>query len=362
VVVTVALRRRRLRCPLCSFEISSAYDTWPFKSRWRHLDLGTWKLELRAGLRRLTCPEHGVRTEAVEFARPGGRQPRDLDDLIGYLATAMDKTAICRLLRVDWDTVGRCITRVMGERLDVNRLREGKDAETLDRFFEELGTKRAAQITAVSMDMGPAFEKSVRAEGHAPQAVICYDPVSRRATRHHGPRHGEARGLAGDATAGRDRRASGQGRALVPAQEPGKPERRAGGDPAQAERKGGALWRAYGLKEALRGIFAGDLDVAKVNLLLDRFCSRASRSGLKPFVTLAKTIRARREGILAAIRLGINNAQHEGINRRVRLIINRAYGFHSARAALALVMLSLGPITHVLPHERSDPQPAALPT
>jgi transposase len=127
-------------------------------------------------------------------------------------------------------------------------------------------------------------------------------------------------------------------------------------------RKGGALWRAYGLKEALRGIFAGDLDVAEVSLLLDRFCSRASRSGLKPFVTLAKTIRTRRVGILAAIRLGINNAQHEGLNRRVRLIINRAYGFHSARAALALVMLSLGPITHVLPHERSDPQPAGLPT
>jgi transposase len=92
-------------------------------------------------------------------------------------------------------------------------------------------------------------------------------------------------------------------------------------------RKGGALWRAYGLKEALRGIFAADLDVAEVSLLLDRFCSRASRSGLKPFVTLAKTIRTRRVGILAAIRLGINHAQHEGLNRRVRLIINRAYGF-----------------------------------
>ncbi len=43
VVVTVALRRRRLRCPLCSFETSRAYDTRPVESRWRHLDLGTWK-------------------------------------------------------------------------------------------------------------------------------------------------------------------------------------------------------------------------------------------------------------------------------------------------------------------------------
>ena len=89
-----------------------------------------------------------------------------------------------------------------------------------------------------------------------------------------------------------------------------------------------------------------------VSQLLDRFCSKAQRSGLKPFVTVAKTIRKRKEGILAAIRLGINNAQHEGLNRRVRLIVNRAYGFHSAKAALGLIMLTLGPINHVLPHER----------
>jgi transposase len=47
-----------------------------------------------------------------------------------------------------------------------------------------------------------------------------------------------------------------------------------------------------------------------------------------PFVTLATTIRTRREGIMAAVRLGVNNARPEGMNRRARLIINRAYGVH----------------------------------
>jgi hypothetical protein len=70
------------------------------------------------------------------------------------------------------------------------------------------------------------------------------------------------------------------------------------------------------------------------------------------FGTLAQTIRKHRAGILAAVRLGMNNARHEGLNRRVRLLINRAYGFHSAKAALALIMLTVGPIEHVLPHER----------
>ena len=118
-------------------------------------------------------------------------------------------------------------------------------------------------------------------------------------------------------------------------------------------RRGGDLWRAYTRKEALRAVFAGDLEEADVAYLLDRFCSRAQRSGLKPFVTLAKTIRKHRAGILAAVRLGVNNARHEGLNRRVRQIITRAYGFHSSRAALALIMLTIGPIDHVLPHERT---------
>ena len=89
--------------------------------------------------------------------------------------------------------------------------------------------------------------------------------------------------------------------------------------------------------------------------LLDRFCSRAQHSRLKPFVTLAATIRKHRDGILAAIRLGINNARHEGLNRRVRLIINRAYGFHTARAALALIMLTVGPITAPTSCPTSEP-------
>jgi len=47
----------------------------------------------------------------------------------------------------------------------------------------------------------------------------------------------------------------------------------------------------------------------------------------------------------------VNNARAEGLNNHVRLITRRAYGFHSAHAALALVMLSCGPITLRLPHE-----------
>jgi len=48
VVVTVALRRRRLVCPHCGYKTRGRYDTRPVPSLSRHLDLGTWQLEVRA--------------------------------------------------------------------------------------------------------------------------------------------------------------------------------------------------------------------------------------------------------------------------------------------------------------------------
>ncbi len=387
ILVRVALRRRRLACPDCDFTTAARYDRRPVASRWRHLDLAAWKVEISAELRRLRCPAHGVRVEAVPFARASSRFTRDFEDLVGWLATTMDKTALCRLLRIDWDSVGRIITRVSAEKLDPHRLdglaaigadevswkkrhnyltlvsdhrrrrivwgAPGRDAATLDRFFAELGTARASTIEAVSIDMSAGYEKSVRKEGHAPQAVICFDPYHvvalgtkaleavRRQTWN------ELRRLPDQQAA---RRFKGARWCLL--KNPGDLSAEQAAVLRRIRRRGGELWRAYALKEALRAIFAGDLGEADVTLLLRRFCSRASRSGLRPFVSLAQTLRAHAAGILAAIRLGINNARHEGLNRRVRLIINRAYGFHSAEAALALIMLTVGPITHVLPHER----------
>lgn len=391
VVVNVRLRSRMLTCPLCGFTTKARYDLRKVASSWRHLDLGRWRLLIRADLARLACPTHGVRTQGVPFARAGSRFTRDFEDLVGWLATTMDKTAIRRLVRIDWDTTGRIIERVMVDGLDPGRLdnlfvigvdevswrkghsyltlvssqstarfvwgKEGKDTETLDCFFDELGPERSAAIEAVSMDMGAAFDKSARKPGHATKAVLCYDPFHavalataalekvRRAVWQ------ELRQLPDKDAA---RRFKGARWALL--KNPGDLTDEQAVTLRKLKRKGGELWRAYTLKEALRAVFDPDLDEADVAFLLDRFCSKAQRSGLKPFVTLAATIRKRRAGILAAVRLGINNARHEGLNRRVRLIINRAYGFHSAGAALALIMVTLGPINHVLPHERGpDP-------
>ena len=98
VVVGVARRRRRLRCPLCGFSTPHRHNQQAVESIWRHLDLGVWRLEVRAQLRRLQCPQHGVRVEGVPFARHASRFTRDFEQLVGWLATKTDKTTICRLV------------------------------------------------------------------------------------------------------------------------------------------------------------------------------------------------------------------------------------------------------------------------
>jgi len=98
------------------------------------------------------------------------------------------------------------------------------------------------------------------------------------------------------------------------------------------------------MKEQLRAVFAGDLDRANAAVLLDRWCARAQRSRLGPFIQAARTMRQRRDLILNAVEHGITNGRVEGLNTKVRLIARRAYDFHTADAALALAMLGAGPI------------------
>jgi transposase len=387
LVVDVRLRSRKLTCPECRYSTKARYDSREVPSWWRGLDFGPHQVIVRCLLGRLECPQHGVRVQGVPFARPKARFTRDFEDVAAFLATKTDKTTIARFLRIDWDTVGRICERVVADGLDEDRLdglvhvgvdevswkkhhnyltlvtdhdakkvvwgKAGRDTATLDAFFDELGPDRSAEIEAVSMDMGPAYAKSVRADGHAPAATICYDPfhavklvtdaldVERRKAWN------ELR-AGGDAEAAK--KFKGARWALL------KNPTGLNDDQAavlrKLKRRGGDVWRAYTLKEAFREIFSGDLTPEQAGQLIDRWVSRASRSRLPAFVKAAKTIRKHRDGILAALRLGINNARAEGLNSVVRLIFARARGFHSPEAALALVMLTCGPITLQLPHEQ----------
>jgi transposase len=429
VVVVVALRRRRLRCPKCSYSTRHRENRQDHESVWRHLDLGVWRLEVRASLRRLRCPEHGVLVEGVPFARDGARFTADFDDLVAWFVTRTDKTTITRTLRIDWQTVGRIVSRVCDERLDRDRLNglveigidevswrkqhryltlvvdhqrrrvvwgaNGSGQAGADRFFAELDPEpaadpppppeppeplepaeigqrsprrpdpqpavedeqprvgqRASQLEAISLDMGAGYAKSARE--HAPQAIVCIDPyhvvqLANKALDEVRRDYWNQLRQAGDRQAAK--RFKDARWVLLKAPENLTDKQAA--TYRKLRNAGGEVRLAYTLKEALRGIFDHHLTLEDVTVLIDRFLSRAARSRLGPFVRLGQTIRKHRDGILAAIRLGITQGRTEALNNKVRLITRRAYGFHSASAALALVMLTCGPITLTLPHEHN---------
>jgi transposase len=100
----------------------------------------------------------------------------------------------------------------------------------------------------------------------------------------------------------------------------------------------------YLLKEQLRALYHLD-NPAQAPAHLDAWLAWASRSQLKPFVRLARTLRRHRDGILAAIRLGLTNARLEGLHSKVRLLSHRSFGFHSAAPLIALIYLCCSGIT-----------------
>jgi transposase len=99
------------------------------------------------------------------------------------------------------------------------------------------------------------------------------------------------------------------------------------------------VYRAYLLKEE----FAAILDRRQPGVAETRmrqWLSWASRSRLPAFVKAARTIRKHLEDILAYIRWDrVSNGLPEGLNNKARLLTRRAYGFHSAEAAIAMIML-----------------------
>jgi transposase len=373
VVVRVRLRRRRLVCSGCGQVYRGMHDR--AVRRWRHLDLAGRRCFIEYELRRVGCRDCGVRVEAVPWARTGARHTRDFEDLTAFCAQQMAKSQVRALLRVAWDTVGRIVERVVSDHLDERRLAglvqigcdelsyrrgqryltnvadhrtgrivwssAGRNAETLQEFFDLLG-ERKRSIRAVSIDMSGGYEKAVRAA--LPDAQIAFDPF-----------HVVA--LAGRAV-DEVRRAewNAKGKSQTPEgkwiknvrfalrKAPEKLTDRQRLALAQVQQTNARLYRAYLLKEQLRALYHLD-DPADAPAHLDAWLAWASRSKLPPFIRLARTLRHYRDGILAAIALGITNARLEGLHSKVRLLSHRSFGFHSAAALIALIYLCCAGIT-----------------
>jgi transposase len=379
IVVGVRRRRSKLVCP-CGSTTRAVYDR--SVRRWRHLDLAGSKLWLEAEIRRLRCRRcERVRTEVVPWARPGARHSRDLQDVVAYMAQRMDKTTICRLLRISWEAVARIVVDVVADQLDPTRLdglyrigvdevsyrkghryltvvadhdrdgavvwaKEGRDANTLEAFYDELGEQRCAALEAVSLDMGGAYKKATDAK--AAGARQCVDPfhVVKLANEAVDKTRRWAWNVHRDLGLTKARWVKRTRWALLKDPDHLKDSQLA--VLHELRRNRSVLYRCWQLKEGIRDLYRL-ADPANASRHLDWWLAWACRSRIPAFVALSKTARANRDRILAAVELGQSNSKLEGLNSKIRLINHRGYGHHSATAIIAMIYLCCGGITVELP-------------
>lgn len=206
VIVTVTLRRRGRVCSGCGARGLQVKDRRV--KRWRHLDLGSSRCFIECELRRLYCPGCGDRAEKVQWARAGSPYTRDFEDLAAWLAQQMAKSQIARLLRIGWESVGKIVQRVVADNLDEGRLdgliwlgvdeishgadhrfltcvadhvrggvvwaAPGRNAATLQGFFDQLTDEQKCSIRGVSIDMSAGYEKAISTA--LPAAQVAFDP------------------------------------------------------------------------------------------------------------------------------------------------------------------------------------------
>jgi transposase len=188
----------------------------------------------------------------------------------------------------------------------------------------------------VSIDMSGEYQRAIRQA--VPRAEICFDPfhVCRLASRATDQVRRDEPNAHERSHTPTGRWVKGTRWSLLKA-----PERQSLGQLAtlgQVQQANTRLYRAFLLREELRLLYhLSDPRLAPAHL--DAWLTWASRSRLAPFVALARTLRAHRDGILAAIRRGLSNGRLEGLNSKIRLISHRSFGFHSAAALIALVYL-----------------------
>jgi transposase len=360
---------RRARCSGCGRK-RPGYDVLPSR-QWRHLDFGGIEVELEYCPRRVECRRCGVVVERVPWAADSvTRFTEDFEQQITYLTQRCDKTSIGYTFRIAWATVGRIVARVVKRKrpprpladlryIGVDELSyrkqhhyvtlvsdheeghtvwgaEGKGADTLLAFLDELGEEGCAKIEVVTMDMSQAYIKAVRER--LPLAQIVFDRfhvqqlVSAAVDETRRDEWQRLREI--DAAAAQSIKHTRWALLrnpwnLTPAQEDRL---------ATLQRTNSPLYRAYLLKES----FASILDRRQpgvVKQLLLSWTAWASRSRLPAFVRVAKTIRAHLDDIVAYVRWRLTNGLIEGLGNKARLATRRAYGYHSASAVIAMIML-----------------------
>ena len=399
-------------CPFCHRRCPR-YDRKSDTLRsWRGLDWGATLVEIIGATHRIECPEHGVLTASVPWAYPGSGFTRDFDLTVGWLAVYLPRSVVSEYMRIDWETVGRCVHRTLNE-IEPERSRrlnnllhigidetsykkghkyitvivnhdtnsvvwaaQGHGKTVLESFYRQLSPEQLESIKVVTGDgakwitecvneFTPDCERCVDQFHVVQWAMDALDEVRREIWNE---AYAEVKRLKKENP-----------------RSPGRPKT---DDPVSAEIKAAAkkaeeiknsayalgkapehltekqelrvqmiaennnrLYRAYRMKEMLR-LLLKIKDVDEAETELKRWLWWASHSRIPAFKELYAKIKRHKDHILNAIRLGMSNARIEATNNKIKLIVRKAYGFRNIQNMLDMVYLVCSDLRVPLPNRK----------
>lgn len=405
-------RRHENDCPFCH-KRCKRYDSQSGLPRiWRGLDWGGTLVDVECRTHRIECPVHGVLVADVPWAYPGSGFTKDFDLTVGWLASYLPRSTVSGYMRIDWETVGRCVHRTLNDiepersrRLDnlvnigidetsykkghkyitviVNHdtntvvwAAQGHGKGVLTQFYRQLKPEQLSSIKAVTGDgakwitecvneFTPDCERCVDPFHVVEWAMEALDEVRREVWRE---AYDEAVQLAKAHPRGKGRpKADDAENAIVKAAKSkaeeiknsayalGKaPEHLTENQQAKVAmiaENNDRLYRAYRMKEMLR-LLLKIRDVDEAETELKRWLWWASHSRIKAFKELYLKIKRHSGHILNAIRLGMSNARIEATNNKIKLIVRKAYGFRNIQNMLDMVYLVCSDLKIPLPNRK----------
>jgi len=360
-------------CPKCGQTDCGVYDTT--ERTWRHLNFFEHKAFLHGREPRIQCPQHGVKTIAVPWARSHVGFTRLMEAFIVMLvqngmtaqqvARMVDEhdTRIWRVLqhyvqegrsRADFSGVQAIgvdeTSRKRGHHyisvfmdLDESRVlfvTVGKDAETVKEFRQDLEAHGGAveKIQEACLDMSEAYIHGL--EDHFPKTPLTFDAFHLaqlvnqavdEVRRQEQPRRPELKGT----------------RYVWLKNEWNHTQKQASLFDALRSSKLQTV-RAHHLKVVFQDLFALE-NGAEAEPLLRQWYYWATHSRLEPMIKAAKTIKKHWAGVLRWFTSRINNGMLEAINSLIQSAKAQARGFRSVSYLTTMIYLIAGKLDLGLP-------------
>ena len=407
-------------CPYCKRRNLPRYDRATRNPKvWRGLDFGGILVEIECPTHRVVCPEHGVVTADVPWAYPASGFTKEFDLTVAWLAEYLPRSAVANFMRIDWQTVGNCITRALkdleperSKRLDglvnigidetsyckghkyitvvVNHdtntvvwVSDGHGKTILEKFYKSLSEEQKSSIKVVTGDgarwitdcvneFTPGCARCTDTFHVVEWAMDALDEVRRERWR---VAHDKVKQLEKEKPQKRgrpknsDKEAAKVNQAKKKAAEIKSAAYTLGKAPEHLtenqqirldmiQANDPVLYRAYCMKESLR-LLLKMKDVEQAELELKKWLWWASHSRIPSFVELSRKIRRHKDYILNTVRYGMNNARVEAVNNKIKLIIRKAYGFRNIQNMINMVYLVCSNIKVPLPNRKQIVQKVA---